>query len=37
MQVRRYEPFTPLEIRIMQELGLNDPPAYFSELLEFRK
>jgi hypothetical protein len=36
VQVRRYEPFTPLEVRMMRALGMTNPPAYFSELLEFR-
>jgi hypothetical protein len=34
--VRQYEPFTPLELRMMQAIGMRDPPRYFSELLEFR-
>jgi hypothetical protein len=36
VQVRTYEPFTPLELRMMRALGMTNPPAYFSELLEFR-
>ncbi len=37
VEVHRYEPFTPLEIRFMRLLGMADPPAYFTELLEFRR
>ena len=32
-----YEAFTPLELRLMRALGMQDPPRYFHELLEFRK
>jgi Dolichyl-phosphate-mannose-protein mannosyltransferase len=32
-----YEPFTPLELRLMRALGMDDPPLYFHELLEFQK
>jgi hypothetical protein len=32
-----YEPFTPLELRLMRALGMRDPPRYFHELLEFQR
>jgi hypothetical protein len=32
-----YEPFTPLEIRMAQAMGMENPPPYFHELLEFRR
>ena len=32
-----YEPFTPLELRLMRALGMRDPPRYFHELDEFRR
>ena len=32
-----YEPFTPLELRLMRALGMHDPPRYFHELLEFQR
>jgi hypothetical protein len=32
-----YEPFTPLERRLMRALGMRDPPLYFHELLEFQR
>jgi hypothetical protein len=32
-----YEPFTPLEFRLMRALGMRDPPRYFHELLEFQR
>jgi hypothetical protein len=35
--VHAYEPFTPLELRLMRGMGMTDPPAYFHELLEFRR
>ena len=37
VSVRRYEPFTPLEHRLMLAIGMRQPPEYFSELLEFRR
>ncbi|MBS1858640.1 MAG: hypothetical protein JST11_24940 [Acidobacteria bacterium] len=37
VSVRRYQPFTPLERRLMHALGMKDAPEYFSELLEFRR
>jgi hypothetical protein len=36
VSVRKYEPFTPWELRLMHAMGMKDPPLYFSELLEFR-
>jgi hypothetical protein len=36
VNVRRYEPFTALELRMMRRMGMINPPRYFSELLEFR-
>jgi hypothetical protein len=35
--VHRYEPFTPLELRLMRGMGMANPPEYFHELLEFRR
>jgi hypothetical protein len=35
--VHPYEPFTPLELRLMRGMGMTNPPAYFHELLEFRR
>jgi hypothetical protein len=35
--VHSYEPFTPLEIRLMRAMGMRDPPAWSQELLEFRR
>ena len=35
--VHSYEPFTPLEIRLMRTMGMRDPPAWSQELLEFRR
>jgi hypothetical protein len=32
-----YEPFTPLELRLMGALGMRDPPRYFHELLQFQR
>jgi hypothetical protein len=32
-----YEPFSPLELRIMRAMGMHDPPAFFHELIEFRR
>ena len=37
VSVRRYQPFTPLEHRLMLAIGMQHPPDYFSELLEFRR
>jgi hypothetical protein len=39
MRVTRffYEPFTPLEERAMQAVGMKDPPQYFHELVEFQR
>ncbi len=37
VQVRRYEPFSPLERLMMRALGMSNPPAYFGELLEFHR
>lgn len=37
VSVRRYEPFTPIEQRLMQSLGMKHPPDTFTELLEFRR
>ena len=37
LQIHPYEPFTPLETRFIRRLGMADPPAYFTELLEFRR
>ncbi|HXA52256.1 MAG TPA: hypothetical protein VNV86_18190, partial [Candidatus Acidoferrum sp.] len=36
VSVRKYQPFTPWELRLMHAMGMKDPPLYFSELLEFR-
>ncbi len=36
VRVRRYEAFSPLELRLLRALGMQDPPRYFTELLEFR-
>ena len=35
--VHPYEAFTPLETRLMRTMGMRDPPAWFQELLEFRR
>ena len=36
-KVRGYEGFTPLEKGAMRAIGMTNPPAYFSELMEFRR
>lgn len=35
--VHPYQPFTPLELRLMRGIGMTNPPGYFHELLEFRR
>jgi hypothetical protein len=35
--VHPYEKFSPLELRAMRALGMNHPPLWFEELLEFRR
>ena len=35
--VHPYGRFSPLETRLMRALGMINPPAYFQELLEFRR
>ena len=35
--VHSYERFTPLEMAFQRALGIRNPPAYFHELLEFRR
>jgi hypothetical protein len=37
VRVRQYEPFSALEQRAMRAMGMPGPPAYFTELLEFRR
>ena len=32
-----FEPFSPLELSAMRALGMRDPPAYFQELIEYRR
>lgn len=32
-----YEPFSPLERRLVQALGMPNPPRYFHELIEYRR
>jgi hypothetical protein len=36
-RVRYYEPFTPLESRMARAMGMQDPPRYFHQLLEYRR